>query len=358
MVDDEARMGTRAMRRCAGAAVALAMLAAAACGRAAEESPADARLQALPVDRGAVTVSGPSAGGYMAVQFHVAHSQLVQGAGVLAAGPYLCAENSMRLGLGRCMKGDEKIPTDRLIQATSELALDDAIDPIAGLADDRVWIYHGAADPYVLPPVVDALEAYYRALVTPGNVVRVEHAGAGHAFPTADAAAPDCSVFEPPYVANCGLDGATALFRHLYGELQPGREPAPAGLTEFDQRPYAAAAGSKALADRGWLYIPTACAPGSRTACRLHVVFHGCKQGASFIGDAFVRRSGYLAAAEANSIVLLFPQVEPSYQPLNPMGCWDWWGYEGEDYATRNGPQMRAVRAMIADLLGEEASRP
>ena len=87
-------------------------------------------------------------------------------------------------------------------------------------------------------------------------------------------------------------------------------------------------------------------------------MFHGCQQGASFVGDAFVRRGGYLEVAEANRIVLLFPQVETSFQPLNPNGCWDWWGYEGEDYATRGGPQVRAVRAMIADLLGEAAAAP
>jgi hypothetical protein len=63
--------------------------------------------------------------------------------------------------------------------------------------------------------------------------------------------------------------------------------------------------------------------------------------------------SGYLEAAAANDIVLLFPQIEPSYRPLNPMGCWDWWGYEGEDYAVKDGPQIKAVRLMIADLLGE-----
>jgi poly(3-hydroxybutyrate) depolymerase len=32
---------------------------------------------------------------------------------------------------------------------------------------------------------------------------------------------------------------------------------------------------------------------------------------------------------------------------LNPKGCWDWWGYTGSDYHTRNGVQVRAVRAMI-----------
>ena len=48
---------------------------------------------------------------------------------------------------------------------------------------------------------------------------------------------------------------------------------------------------------------------------------------------------------------MLFPQVAPSFQPLNPNGCWDWWGYTGSDYHTRDSVQMRAVRAMI-DTLG------
>ena len=34
----------------------------------------------------------------------------------------------------------------------------------------------------------------------------------------------------------------------------------------------------------------------------------------------------------------------------NPKGCWDWWGYSAMDYATRNAPQMAAVRKMIARL--------
>ena len=352
------RKNTAGMARARYVAVALGMLAATACGREATTATQETRLSPRPIDPAGVTVSGASAGGYMAGQFHVAHSDLVQGVAIIAAGPYRCAEGSLRHGLGRCMKGDEEIPTARLLEETSRLALDGAIDPIAGLADDRVWIFHGAADPFVGVAVADALETYYRALVTPDAVVRVEHPRAGHTFPTADPTAPACTAVEEPYIGNCGLDGARALLGHLYGELADGRAPRPAGLVEFDQRPYAAAAGSAGLADRGWLFVPEDCQAGEETRCRLHVVFHGCKQGGSFIGDAFIRRSGFLEVAEANRIVLLFPQVQPSFQPLNPNGCWDWWGYEGEDYATRSAPQMKAVRAMVGDLLGEARAAP
>ena len=63
-----------------------------------------------------------------------------------------------------------------------------------------------------------------------------------------------------------------------------------------------------------------------------------------------MRDAGYLEWAASNGIVLLFPQVEPSYQPLNPNGCWDWWGYDGSDYATRDGAQVDAVWRMVSDL--------
>ena len=345
---------------CSGAfartVVAVGLMATAACGRTEEPAAAAARLPQLPLDPATVTVSGISAGGYMAVQFHVAHSALVRGAGIVAAGPYFCAEGALRHALGRCMQGDEEIPTARLLETTSQLGLDGAIDPIAGLADDRVWIFHGTADPVVRTPVIDALEAYYHALVSPERVARIEHPEAGHTFPTNAAAASPCAATESPFVGNCGLAGARALLEHLYGALADGSEPHPDGLLKFDQRPYAASSGSASLAEQGWLYVPAACTAGAAAACHLHIVFHGCKQGASFVGEQFVQRAGYLGVAEANRVVVLFPQIEPSFQPLNPNGCWDWWGYEGQAYATQAGPQVRAVRSMIADLLGEPAA--
>jgi poly(3-hydroxybutyrate) depolymerase len=335
--------------------LALAALACALAGCGTRDEPAQARLAALGILPGSVTVSGIAGGGYMAVQFHVAYSQVVHGAGIVAAGPYYCAEDSMRLALGRCMKGDEAIPTDDLVGVTSRLALEEAIDPIANLADDRVWIFHGAADDVIAKPVTDSLEAYYALLVEPGNIKRIEHPTAGHTFPTASASAGACAASATPYIGMCGLDGARALLEHLYGPLHAGRAPAKGELSEFDQRPYAGAGASESLAERGWLFVPSQCRSRESGKCRLHVVFHGCRQGDSFVRDTFVRKAGYLEVAAANGIVLLFPQIEAGYQPLNPNGCWDWWGYEGDWYAVKGGPQMLAVRAMVGDLLGEPA---
>ncbi len=353
---------SRPAARARAACVLLAASVLAACGgRSGGDDGRGERLAALPIAADSVTVSGISAGGNMAVQFHVAHSALVHGAGVLAAGPYYCAENSLRLALGRCMQGDEEIPVDELASITSQLALEEAIDPIAELAGDRVWIFHGGADPVVARTVVDATEAYYATLVDPRGIQRVELAQAGHTFPATGSGLQACDQTDTPFIGECGLDGARQLLEHLYGPF--GAAPAavaPGNLQVFSQAGYAQAAKASSLAERGWLYVPAACSgPGAAGRCRLHVAFHGCKQGQSYVQDAFARRAGYLAAADAGSIVVLFPQIAPSYQPLNPNGCWDWWGYSGDAYATRLGSQIVAIKAMVDDLLGvPAANRP
>ena len=38
---------------------------------------------------------------------------------------------------------------------------------------------------------------------------------------------------------------------------------------------------------------------------------------------------------------------------MNPNSCWDWWGYDDPNYATRRGRQMAAVKQMIGRLAGE-----
>ena len=70
------------------------------------------------------------------------------------------------------------------------------------------------------------------------------------------------------------------------------------------------------------------------------------------------RDAGYNAWADANHIIVLYPQAapwlrlaDPSQITGNPKGCWDWWGYSGDDYLGQNGKQMRAVRGMIGRML-------
>lgn len=55
-------------------------------------------------DTESVTISGISAGAFMASQFHVAFSSRVHGVGMLAGGPYYCAMDDVALAEERCSK--------------------------------------------------------------------------------------------------------------------------------------------------------------------------------------------------------------------------------------------------------------
>jgi poly(3-hydroxybutyrate) depolymerase len=102
--------------------------------------------------------------------------------------------------------------------------------------------------------------------------------------------------------------------------------------------------------ETAYLFIPPACTGGG-TSCALHLVLHGCAMSTEAVGTDFITQSGYLPWAEANDIVLAFPQVEKSLMaPLNPHGCWDWWGYTGADYHWRNGTQMVVLTDWIKSL--------
>ena len=84
-----------------GKYLALALLAALAGWTqgavAAEQQATLADLgKSLKIDADKVSVSGISSGGFMAHQFHVAHSGNLMGVGIIAGGPYHCAQGDVK----------------------------------------------------------------------------------------------------------------------------------------------------------------------------------------------------------------------------------------------------------------------
>lgn len=303
---------------------------------------------ALHIDPGRLSVSGLSSGAWMAGQLHVAHSSRIGGAALLAGGPYGCAGGSLTKALGLCTRGG-KLDTGSLVKKLRRLGESGVVDDPANLADDRVWVFHGSADVIVDASVTTAAADFYRAFVSPESVALVDDVPAAHGMPT-QASGLACGEMAPPFVNACGFDAAGALLEHLYGPLEP-----PAAVTgplrELDQRAHAAAG----LWEHAFVYVPESCLDGA--ACGLHVAFHGCRQSAEFVGDTFASSAGYNEWAESNRLVVLYPQVASSTaDPVNPHGCWDWWGYTGERYATKRGPQVAAVMALIDTLIG--SARP
>src|SRR5262245_55504428 len=89
---------------------------------AATASAQVAQLPSLKVDLNQTSVSGLSSGGYMAVQFHVAHSAIVKGAGVIAGGPYFCAQDDQGIATTVCScTGFTSCQPDQAAQAVPDL---------------------------------------------------------------------------------------------------------------------------------------------------------------------------------------------------------------------------------------------
>ena len=291
------------------------------------------------------TVSGVSAGAYMAVQFHVAHSAVVKGAGAIAGGPYYCARESFWRAYYNCMTPGWFTPlpsTQSLISETERLAKAGRIDATANLSSARAWLFSGTEDGTVTRGVVDGLRAFYGHYQT--ATAFVGDKPAGHAMVTKDAGNA-CPASAAPYINDCDYDAAGELLAHLLGRLGPGQAVA-GNLRQFDQGPF----GTRDISmhDEGYVYVPQACAT---QRCRVHVAFHGCRQTRDDIEERFVREAGYNGWAEANRLIVLYPQAAKRYWgTYNPRGCWDWWGYTGAHYATKEGPQIRAVKAMLDRL--------
>jgi poly(3-hydroxybutyrate) depolymerase len=334
------------------------------------------------LDRHAITVSGLSSGGFFAHQFHVAYSKLVNGAGIIAGGPYGCVESvpnpfwpwwsldRLSAALVACthFSGDRFYglrPSAPKAQDSIELmrkaGRDGIIDDPANLADDRVWIFHGTKDDLVPKVVVAALKALYEAAGVGGSRLHFEERAANHGMPviafSGESKFPkrSCDEHALPFIIECSFEAAGELLAHLYaGRFDPVPKDAHQNgrLIAFDQKEFGADEARASMSGVGYVYVPTLCLQQS---CRLHVAFHGCRQyadntQADRVHDDFVRDTGYNGHAAANNLVILYPQATRS--AVNPNGCWDFWGYSGSDYSGQKGRQMRAVMAMVARLLG------
>lgn len=333
----------------------LSLLGAAAPAAAAEDLPN------LGVALPQTSVSGLSSGAYMAGQIEVAHSKDIVGAGIVAGGPFACAEtasgqlfpywpivvwqNATRAA-NACMKDSWGAPdAEKLAKRAKELAEDGKIDELSGLADDKVYLFSGNEDQTVVRAVVEAAKRFYQAAGVPeGNVTLVEKEG-GHAFLT-ETEGTACGLSKDPYVSNCDYDQARAILEWIYGAPLADPSPSPTGkFITFDQSAFNDGVPN-GLAAEGVVYVPEDCV--GHTGCRLHIALHGCDQAHETVGDAFIEKTGFARYADTNRLVVLFPQIAGSV--VNPHGCWDWWGYSDIDYLGKDAPQIKAVWAMAERL--------
>jgi hypothetical protein len=344
-------------------------------------------LNSYQIDREQITVSGLSSGGFFAHHFHLAHSDLINGAGIIAGGPYGCVKQFSFLpvplppataaALYVCTHYLGALPFQPTVEGSvavlQQARAQGLIDSLDNLRDDRVWLFHGSQDRVVPEQTMQTLRILYQRIsITQDKLIWfVPDQGpsrANHGIPVRDlrnVALPDvgCGEHKLPFVIRCEYEAAGLMLRHLYpnGVHETAGRPHDEGtLLAFDQTEFFDASEPRtSMRNVGYIYVPNDCLAAT---CRLHIAFHGCRQNVEAVYDDFVRDSGYNRWAATNRLIVLYPQATPWFADAltpanpanllaNPNGCWDFWGYSGLNYYGQSGKQIRAVRAMVDRLL-------
>ena len=335
---------------CSTALLLMVGLLASSAGAVSTISPTPGSLKTYTISGDYVT--GVSSGGYMAGQLEVAYSSIFKGAGIVAAGPYYCAQGNVNHANLACMNNFASDQLSMLEADASAWSSQGLIDSVSNLATQRLWVFHGASDTTVQGSVVGDLVAFYQHF---GATVTYNHAtSSGHAWVSPYGPNP-CTVTRSPYLNNCGTDPEKELLGVLFGVgiTAPNTAQLTGQLIQFTQDSFAPGglASSVSMASNGYLYVPATCASGS--ACRLLVALHGCSQSSSSIQLAFVNDANLNQYADTNNFIVLYPQAVAS--PSNPNACWDWWGYLGAGdaaYAQHGGAQLEAIMRMVHSLGG------
>jgi len=301
-------------------------------------------LPAIVTNPQSVTLSGISAGAFFAVQYGMAHSSEVQGVASLAGGIYHCAENSLEEADSVCAANPGNIDVTKYVSYAQRQAAANTIDPLSSVAKQKIFIYQGTQDVVINPLAAGKLAQFYTSLGA--QVQSKTDVPSGHGFPT-KSFGNVCSSSDSPWILKCDYDAAGDILNDFYGPLAPSTPMKAKNLISFDQGEFAVpGAGMESI---GYVYIPDACRATSGS-CRLHVAFHGCMQTPISVGDAFVAKTGLNDWAESNNIVVLYPVVAGA----EVTGCWDWYGYTGDDYDLASAKQITVIHKMIARLQGQK----
>lgn len=308
------------------------------------------KLGAYGGDSNGVSVSGISSGAYMATQMHVAHSALFKGVGIVAGGPYYCCKGDFDR-IPDCTVNGSKIDALELADIALAYSEIEQIDSTDNLIESKVYIICGTLDNRVAPETTKKTEEFYDFFVEKKeNIKAVYDLEAAHTFPT-ERYGTECTVSERPYIAKCGYNTAFEILNHIYGNLKRPTEDTKAdGLfTYYDQREFIPTESGPhhSLDAAAMAYIPTKCM--TESGCKIHVAFHGCKQGRDLLEEEFARNTGYNEVGELNDIIILYPQIVPN--EVNLPGCWDWYGFTGPAHATKEAIQISAVYKTVQRVL-------
>ena len=353
-------------------------------------------------------MSGLSSGAFATVQLQIAYSSLVDGSAVLAGGMYYAAQGEPLNAISVMKSPSLFASTFETIAKTlvSSLAANGMIDPVENLRHVNSWLFAGTKDTVVHPDNLSFLKNFLQHYGV--HVYATATIPAQHSFPTVDFGN-QCDHNGLPFINACQVDATKELFGTLYMQpIKPRVLYKVENLIQIDQSlyippTYPLTSESDGINRLGYVYAPTNCraalmsskafndriyhdelstsdakairarywntsylkkhlnstnlrdanglaVPGASPRCAVHVAFHGCMQTLAHVGESYLRLTGFVDYAEANDIVIVFPQAR-TIPDLNPMGCFDWWGYSGRDYHTRLGVQPATFMNVATTVL-------
>eukprot|EP01079_Euglenida_sp_SAG-EU17-18_P011361 gene11361-2068_t len=303
-----------------------------------------------------LTISGISSGADFAIQFSVAHSNIVAGVAAFAGIPYHCDRgpfNRDPYHRDLCKSKPHRVNVSDLVSLTHELESTGAISPVTpGVTTAFVYLFWGGLDPFYRPGSVANTRDYYLGLgLSASHVAYVEMPEAGHAVPTLDYGDPCGTTGRGTKVLQlCGYDGAGQALAHLLGPSPGTRGSFELSLLlNFSQVEHCsdAAAQGKKLASQGavaqgsCIYPSPAANREPRSAAFIFPSMDGR------YGLQYVKHSGFNQWAEARRLAVLYPQLHRTRRSkIQGIACWDSYGDSGEAYCTQSGPQVTAVKSM------------
>jgi poly(3-hydroxybutyrate) depolymerase len=313
------------------------------------------RLRGYNIDPDKVFIAGISSGGFFGVQMQVAHSKTFKGAAIYAGGVYYCALDSVVTALVAC--GGEGLYASTLAESEAYLDQQSAagtIDDERNLRRQPVYLWSGTADTVVKQAEMNDLQTEYEhygaKVVKYDNAFPAEH---GWESPDGEVA---CGTAGEPYMIACDVgrrayDSEQTWMSAFFGPLRARNDRQLQGqLLNFDQTEFGAAA-TNSMDTNGYAFVPRECAQNRR--CGLILALHGCLQTQADIGTKFITESGIDEWADTNGVIVIYPYaIKSSTVPVNPQGCWDWWGYDDPSYSLKAGTQTTIVYKMVERVMG------
>ena len=234
----------------------------------------------------------------------------------------------------------QKVTTNTLYAKAQELANAGKIDPISNLSSRRAYVQAGASYEAVYQSAGETATSLFSRFGC--NVLSKFDLDTGHGIPTLDYGQPCNS----QGLLDCDYEGATELLKHLYGSLTANVAMKSENLIYFDQSENFSS--DLDLNDKAVIYVPDGCKNSS--GCKVHVQFHGCGANIDSAGDYYTKNSGFNEVAEANNIIVLYPQGSGR--------CFDGENYfnNGDQFATKEGEHIKRMWNMVKRISGQEVT--